>query len=371
MPNSRFQLLCLLLIGISACSAHQPPVTAQERTYLSNIDQALATELPAILVDTGVASVSVAQIEGNRIVALQAAGLQAPGQPATPDTRYNVASLTKPITAEVTLRLISEGRFTLDESMARYWVDPDIADDPRATLLTPRLSLSHQTGFPNWRDPVEGLKFEGDPGMAPGYSGEGYEYLAAFIGKRTGAGLEAQAKRLVFKTIGMSATSYTLQSSDARAIAQGRDADGKWQLPTIRQRALASDDLYTTARDYARFMISLMDDQGLSSAIAAERGMIQADRREETCKNIPSELCPEKAGFALGWELLVLNGQRYFMHTGADDGAFALAYWDANNRKGTVILTNSDEGYRVVLPILAQIGANPEYVDLLRAMAAN
>lgn len=371
MSKPGLQWLFPLLLATSACSTQPPAVTGPETIYLSAIDRMLATELPAMLADTKVTSVSVAHIENGRIVALQAAGLQAPGQPATLDARYNVASLTKPVSAEVALRLVSENAFTLDEPMAPSWVDPDVADDPRHALLTPRHALSHRTGFPNWRDRAKGLQFERDPGAAPGYSGEGYEYLAAFIGKRTGVGLETQARRLVFDPLGMSATSYTLDPGVAGAIAQSRDAEGAWRSPTVRQTALASDDLHTTARDYARFMLSLMDDQGLRPDIAAERGKVQADRREDTCKSLPAALCPEQAGFALGWEVLVLNGHRYFMHTGADDDAFALAYWNADNRTGTVILTNSNQGYRVVLPILARLGANPRYVDLLRGMSAN
>lgn len=371
MSKPGWPWLFLLLIATSACSTQPPAATGPAATYLSEIDRALATELPAILADNDVTSVSVAHIEAGRIVALQAAGLQAPGQQATSDTRYNVASLTKPITAEVALRLVSENAFTLDEPMAPSWVDPDIAGDPRHALLTPRHALSHRTGFPNWRDAAKGLRFERDPGLAPGYSGEGYEYLAAFIGHRTGVGLEAQARRLVFEPLGLSATSYTLDSDAAGPIAQSRDADGAWQLPTVRRTALASDDLHTTAREYARFMLSLMDNEALRADVAIERGKVQADRRQDTCKGLPAAVCPDEAGFALGWELLVLDGQRHFMHTGSDDDAFALAYWNATNRTGTVILTNSNQGYRVVLPILARLGANPRYVDLLRAMSSN
>lgn len=47
-----------------------------------------------------------------------------------------------------------------------------------------------------------------------------------------------------------------------------------------------------------------------------------------------------------------------------------LAYRDANSRTGTIILTKSSQGYRVVLPILARIGTNPDYADLLRAISA-
>lgn len=360
----------LLLIVVSACSARGPVIAVSDdgRTYISNLDQTLAASLPRLLAKAAVPSVSVAHIANGQIVALQASGDQSRNNKATIETRYNVASLTKPVTAEVALRLISEGAFTLDESMAPYWVDPDVADDPQHLLLTPRLSLSHQTGFPNWRDPENGLMFERDPGSAPGYSGEGYEYLARFMENRTGTDLEAQAKRLLFDPIGMSETSYTLPLGFEGAIAAARDVNGEWSAPFFRQNGLASDDLVTTAEDYAHFLISLMGNQGLSAPMATQRGEVQADRRIETCKDLPIDLCPQDTGFALGWELLVLNGKHYFMHTGSDDGAFAFAYWSPDDKTGTVILTNSNQGYRVVLPVLEEIGANQEYIRLLHAM---
>src|SRR5690606_36011921 len=44
---------------------------------------------------------------------------------------FNVASLTKPLTAIVTLKLAEQGKLNLDEPIHPYWIDPDIADDPR------------------------------------------------------------------------------------------------------------------------------------------------------------------------------------------------------------------------------------------------
>ena len=70
-------------------------------------------------------------------------------KPAPVNTIWNVASMTKPITAIVALKLIDAGKWDLDEPVYKYYTDPDIANDPRAKLLTTRIILSHQTGFSN------------------------------------------------------------------------------------------------------------------------------------------------------------------------------------------------------------------------------
>ena len=40
------------------------------------------------------------------------------------NTYFNVASLTKPVTAMVALRLVSLGKLKLDEPLDQYWTDP-------------------------------------------------------------------------------------------------------------------------------------------------------------------------------------------------------------------------------------------------------
>jgi CubicO group peptidase (beta-lactamase class C family) len=139
-------------------------------------------------------------------------GQQSSSVLATPDRLYNVASLTKPISAEVVLRHVSKGVLSLNELMYKYWIDPDIARDERRKRLTPRIFLSRQTGFANWRSETRNvLCFRNDPGSTFGYSGEGYEYLARFVGNKTGADLEEHARNLVFRRDVMRATAYTRQ----------------------------------------------------------------------------------------------------------------------------------------------------------------
>ena len=85
-----------------------------------------------------VESASVALIRGGQIVSTQAWGMAGPNRKATDATPYNLASLTKPLTAEVILRLVSAGKLSLDEPMDRYWSDPDLSRDPRRMKLTVR-----------------------------------------------------------------------------------------------------------------------------------------------------------------------------------------------------------------------------------------
>ena len=115
-------------------------------------------------------SIAIAYIENGKISWISITGSRFPGGPSADDkTLYSVASLTKPITAETILRLASDGKLSLDERLSAYWVDPDVKDNPWNALLTPRLCLSHQTGFPNWRYQTKDvLGFQWEPGTKTG-----------------------------------------------------------------------------------------------------------------------------------------------------------------------------------------------------------
>ncbi|GMV28820.1 MAG: hypothetical protein AMXMBFR59_09450 [Rhodanobacteraceae bacterium] len=250
--------------------------------------------------------------------------------------------------------------------MSRYWTDPDLATDPRRKQLTPRLALGHKTGFPNWRAGT--LRFERDPGTTFGYSGEGFEYLARFIRNKTGNPIDAWAESLVFTPNGMRNTTYTRQSWLDGRIALPHDAQGSALASTLRDTAVASDDVYSTPSDYAQFLIAVMKGRGLPPPLRSQRAAIFADRRADLCRKLAPEHCPAEAGMGLGWESFLIHGQRYLMHTGSDDGTFTFAYVSPDTGSGLVIFTNSSNGAKAVLPLLRLAGKDLAFVDFLERL---
>ncbi len=237
------------------------PLTVRARELKAGLDGAI----PNLLREKSVLSVSIARIEAGQLILAAAYGTQQAGVPATPSTLYNIASMTKPISAEVAMRLVAAHRLSLDEAMAPTWIDPDIAGDERRKLLTPRLALSHRTGFPNWRYETGGkLRFLRAPGTAFGYSGEGFEYLARFIENKTGHSFEALAQQLVFDPAAMHDTAYTRRPWFKGRIALPTDEDGNELAPEITDKLIASDELYSTPTDYTKFIVSLINHAGIN-----------------------------------------------------------------------------------------------------------
>jgi CubicO group peptidase (beta-lactamase class C family) len=350
--------ICLLLVSgaLSAAPSREQQIRSLFERYM-----------PRLLTENAVPGISVAHIEAGKIVYAGAYGMQAPGVMATTRTLYNIASLSKPISAEVILRLASKNRLTLDEPMYLYWTDPDIANDERRKLLTPRIALSHQTGFPNWRRQTNHvLTFRHAPGESYGYSGEGYEYVARFAEKKVATDFETLAQRLVLDPTEMRDTAYTRRPWFDGRIALPTDPKGKSLEPEIADKWIASDMIYTTASDYARFMQSVMRGDGLTNALAKERSRVQVVEKSALCSTAKADGCPDEAGFGLGWEVFKIGADTFLTHDGSDDGVATFVYINLTRRTGTVILTNSNNGRKIVLPVLDLLGEDIAFVECMR-----
>jgi CubicO group peptidase (beta-lactamase class C family) len=86
--------------------------------------------------------------------------------PATPETLYHVASLTKTFAATLIMQLVEDGKLDLNEPMSHY--SSDFKDDS----VRIKHLLSHTS--------------EGTPGERYQYNGNRYDYLTAVIEKKTG-----------------------------------------------------------------------------------------------------------------------------------------------------------------------------------------
>lgn len=357
--NVRVLSTLLVLASLASSGRH---VAAQSPP--ENRKQIIST----LLNSEHVASVSFAKVADGKTILAEAYGEQSPGMPVSTATLYNIASMSKPISAEVILRLASAGKLSLDEPMYPYWVDPDVAADPRTRLLTPRLALEHQTGFANWRRETGGkLAFTRDPGKGFGYSGEGFQYVARFAEKKTAKPFESLAQTLIFDPAGMTHTAYTQRPWMEGNIAQPTDKDGKWLKPQIAKQFVAADLVYTTPTQYATFVESLMRGDGETLAIRKLRESVLTDRKAELCVGKMARICPEEVGFGPGWEVTKTHGKTFLMHTGIDEGVFTLGYFDPGNRSGVIIFTNSANGPRMILPILKLLGADHDFIAYLEA----
>ncbi len=281
-------------------------------------------------------------IENGALQKVEVFGDIAKDKKAPYNTIFNVASVTKPVTAIVALKLTSQDKWDLDEPLANYWVDPDIKNNPNTKLLTTRYVLSHQTGFPNWRRNKK-LNFMFTPGTKYSYSGEGFEYLRKALESKFNKNLDEQAKELIFEPLGMKDTQFVWNENiDESRVAAGFDKDGNPYKTYKRQIPNGADDLLTTIQDYATFLISVMEGQGLSQTIYQDmqsNQVVVGDRRH----------------YGLGFlKYSFKDGNYAISHGGSDNGVKAFTIIFPKTKQGLLIFTNADNGYKVYEKLLTQ-----------------
>lgn len=324
-------------------------------------------DLPGWLKQYNVPSASVAYIADGRLVWTAVAGEQGPGVPATNQTLYNIASLTKPIVAETILRMASQSKLHVDEPIYPLWVDPDIKDDPWNKLLTPRLCLSHQTGFANWRRMTNNtLTFKFQPGTRSSYSGEGYFYVARFAQNKTGQPFDRLAQDYVLGPLGMKDTSFTTQDWFNDRLAQPY-TNNSFVPPVLTSTWNAADLVETTVTDYAHFVAAVMRNEGLSPAIARQRLVMTRDwttedARQHVCAyETPGTACHISVGMGLGWQIIIHNGVTIVDHSGSDTGVSTHAFFIPSKHVGAVIFTNGENGSKVIGEIVRVLSPDPVY----------
>ncbi|SHG38959.1 serine hydrolase domain-containing protein [Pedobacter caeni] len=258
------------------------------------------------------------------------------GVPAPYNAIYNVASITKTVTAVLTLKLVDQGKWDLDEPLYKYWTDPDVKDDPKSKRLTTRHILSHQTGFPNWRfnNKSGKLAFEFEPGTKYQYSGEGMEYLRRALESKLKLPFEKLVDSLIFKPLGMTDSHLSWNGDiDESRFAVPHDENGKELSINKNKEANAADLMTVTIKDYAIFLTSLMKGELLPAKVFDQMVTPQV-KVKNGCQ------------MSLGWVVYdqLSTGINGVSHGGSDPGARALAIIFPKSKDGLLFFTNSDNG---------------------------
>lgn len=318
---------------------HQVNQTAANLSNLFDNDAAVEQWLR----DKKVPTLGIGIIKAGKLQQIKLYGELQKGITAPYNTLFNVASLTKPITAMVTLRLVSQNKWDLDMPLAKYWTDPDVAKDPNSKLITTRHVLSHQSGFTNWRgNNADGkLHFDFVPGTQYRYSGEGFEYLRRALEAKFRKTLDVLAEELIFKPLKMDDTRFFWdKTTDSTRFARGYDRTGKAYRIHRNTKPNAADDLLTTVEDYGRFLASVMANDGLTPKVAKD--MITPQVASKSGKH-----------FGLGWEIYTMGKDDYVLsHGGADEGVQTIVFLVPKTQQGLIIFTNVDDGYKVYETIL-------------------
>ena len=279
--------------------------------------------------------ISIAVIKDSRVVYHRGFGVKnaATREPATDDTVFEAASMTKPVFAYTVLRLVDRGLLELDTPLYTYLPYEDIAHDDRYKLITARMVLTHRTGFPNWRTGKLEIKFT--PGTEVSYSGEGFVYLGKVIEKLTGKKLVDLFREEVFAPLGIENASLVWNEHVARLTATGHGGTSPMMKRKPSEPNVAAS-LHIDAKNYASFLIAVLQGKGLSAASSQE--MLR-----------PQVKVPDEKGTSWGLGISIEETPQgtHYGHGGRNPGFTSLSVLYKDRGIGYVFLVNNDDASKM------------------------
>ena len=284
------------------------------------------------------------------------------GTPATPETNYRLASVTKQFTAAGILLLAEGGRLTIDDR-AHDWL-PSL---PKAAeTVTIRHLLTHTSGLIDYEDVIPetfaAQLHDADvlrlletqdrsyfrPGTGYRYSNGGYALLALIVQRASGKSFATMLRERIFRPLGMTNTvAYEegISTVNNRAFGYTEDA-GRWNRTDQDQTSAVLGDggIYSSIDDLAKWDAALYDRRLLhpSSLRAAFTAATHTDDPE--------------IEYGYGWRI---TGETLW-HSGESVGFRNVIVRYPKRHLTVVVLTNRNEPepYRLALEI-AQTKVRP------------
>lgn len=347
----------VMLLGSSSVRGAPPATPVDPAPDLPTLQARLAE----IMRDTHTPGMGV--VLANREGILWTAGIGladvAAGRPATPETLFRIASISKMFVAFSVLKLVEEGRLSLDEPVRS--LVPEVAFTNRWEATDPvRVAhlLEHTTGWdeihpkeivrghPDGVTLTEGLAAGTDsrvsrwrPGTRYAYCNSGAPVAAAIVEKLTGTRFEDYVKETFFDPIGMPTADYFDSAATRPLRATLYWGDRLRPLPYRNPALRPAGAISASARDMgAALLVLLRRGQSARGRLLSEESI----RRMET----PVTSYGAQGGLTIGSGLS--NGVAYDDrgrvwrgHDGAIDGARAELYYLPEQGVGYFFAINS------------------------------
>jgi CubicO group peptidase (beta-lactamase class C family) len=337
----------------------------------------------------GVPGMSIAVINNGQLAWAKGYGVMEAGgsRQVTSETRFQAASISKPVTAMAALALVQRGVLDLDRDVNRWltsWRVPE-NDFTKQQKVTLRRLLNHSGGFgrddvgsyemgealPTLVQALDGmppaklppLVVKAEPGSRWRYSGGGYSVIQQMLIDAARKPFPELTRELVLSQLAMHDSDFTqpLREDWEGFAASGHDANGqpiagRWR--TFPEMAAAG--LWTTPSDLARF------------AIEVQQSWHGKSNRVLTTDMTRRMLTKGLGDYGLGVWLAGQATAASFSHPGANEGFTCIFTVFLESGKGAVVMTNGDRGsglFNEVLRAIAHEYGWPAYQPIEKTVA--
>ncbi len=358
MKNKILLLLFgFLLLSLSSCQ--------KDDDLTVNSKEELEEKLEAQFSDNDLISISYSVVKNDKIVYSGALGLAdiAANKLATDETRYLIASISKPITAVAIMKLVEQNLISLDDDINQKL--PFSVRNPNfpSEKITYRMLLSHTSSISDeYQDNVLDTSdcynidcpmtlaqycenvfvstgqyystnnFSNDnPGTTEEYSNLGFALLGYLVERISLMPFDEYCKNNIFTPLGMSNTEWRLANTLISELAIPYDENTN-PIPHYTLPDYPNGGLRTNVLDLANFLSMVIENgsfngtQILTPASMAEMKTLQVG-----------------TGFCLSFYYDKIDGRNVLGHSGGENGATAEMFYDTDNNVGVIVFSNEED----------------------------
>ena len=338
----RHSIAPALLLAVTAAAYAQAP----DRALVSYVDSVAN----AAVAEHRTPGVSVAIVKRGKTVLAKGYGFAdlENDVPATPETVYRIGSITKQFTAAGIMRLVEQGKLSLDDTLQKFL--PTFPT--QGNRVTIRHLLNHTSGIKNYTSLGEKWErvmrldlapealaaifanepFDFKPGDRWLYDNSGYFLLGMIIEKISGKPYGQYVQEEFFTPLGLKGSVYCDQAPLIKHRAQGYAPKPNGQFvnaePLSMTQPYAAGSLCSTVTDLATW----------AAALAGGKVVSPASYKQMTTPLTLNDGKPLTYGFGLG--VGELRGHRQINHNGGINGFVSELHHYVDDSVVTVVLTN-------------------------------
>ncbi|MEY2878683.1 MAG: Esterase EstB [Verrucomicrobiota bacterium] len=271
----KFRLVSALAFSASLAFAAEPPVLP-----------GVGAAMQAMIDQREIAGAVTVVVTRDRILHLESTGLAdvASGRPMTPDTLFNIMSMTKPVTAVALVMLQDEGKLNLADPVAKYIPEFAALKTPSGAPANVTLAqlMTHTSGLGEAAGPAAAqartladlvplwlaapMQFE--PGAKWKYTQSGINCGARVVEIVSGLTFPEFLTSRLFGSLGLKNTTHTPTGAQLARVATpyaknketGALEPGRVAPPAPGERPPTGNaGLYASATDYAKFCQMLLN----------------------------------------------------------------------------------------------------------------
>lgn len=344
------QIIVLLLLFCFSLTF--PNKNFAQTADFSELENTINTELK----EKNAVGAAIAIIKGDRVVFAKGFGTAnvETNAPITPETLFQIGSMTKTFTAAMILQMAEDGKLNLDAAIGDY--DKNL--NPKLAKITLRQLLSQTSGIidepdefgagdeslmasyiNSWKDNYALF----DAGKVFSYSNSGYA-LAGFTAQKESGKLYVDLmNEKIFQPFGMKSTTFRPTVAMTYPLAVGHTTKPNEQAQVVRPlaqdaRLYPAGTMYSNLNDLSRFAIAFLNDgkadgiQILSPKIIEEMSAPHAKQLSAT----------DDTSYGYGLFMNTNRGVKQIWHDGTMTGYVALLKFVPEQKFALIILGNTN-----------------------------